>query len=453
MANAKQSTTWVRVAISIVLLAFLALFAINTFTHSQSSEVRASQYFSSEQIQQGLQFSYERKLLSWCGIGLQLALLTALVCSPWSRRLTDFFDRFTGRRWLLTLLLVGATYLALSELLYLPLGLARLEHSRTWSMTQRPVSAWFIDWGKGLVLAAVQGAVVVVGLYCLIRFFPRWWWLFAACLGAFLGMIYAFVMPEWIDPWFYKFTKLDDPYLLARVQSLTRQTGIDLGNVEVIDASSRGRHTNAYFTGFGSTRRVVLYDTLLQSHSGVNAESVTSMVGLIGAGGSAAPWEATSQVLAARTIGNDELETVLAHEIGHWRHDHIARGIALAAAGSLIGLFLLSRILNWAVGRGPFYLTSPFDPAGLPLILLLVMLASWLTMPIQNGISRYFERQADAASLELARKPGAFIEAEKRLARDNLSNVVPTPFNVWMFSTHPPTVERIEMAVEWSKGK
>jgi STE24 endopeptidase len=115
----------------------------------------------------------------------------------------------------------------------------------------------------------------------------------------------------------------------------------------------------------------------------------------------------------------------------------------------LVGFFLLSRILRWAVGRKPFLLASPTDPAGLPLILLLLTLATWLTLPIQNGISRYFERQADRASLELARKPDAFIAAEKRLARDNMSDVGPTPFNVWMFATHPPPVERIETARQW----
>ena len=121
----------------------------------------------------------------------------------------------------------------------------------------------------------------------------------------------------------------------------------------------------------------------------------------------------------------------------------------MGGIGALVGLFLLSRILRWAVGRKPFLLSSPTDPAGLPLVLLLMTLGNWLTLPVQNGISRHFERQADAASLELARKPDAFIGAEKRLAVDNVGNVAPTPFNTWMFATHPPAVERIQMAERW----
>jgi len=162
---------------------------------------------------------------------------------------------------------------------------------------------------------------------------------------------------------------------------------------------------------------------------------------------------AVSQILAARSEGVDELETILAHEMGHWRHHHIVKGIALASLAGFLGMFLLARVLQWAVDRKPFCLTGPTDPAGLPLILLMFMLANWLTMPVQTGISRYFERQADEASLELASKPAAFIEAEIRLARDNLSNVAPAPFNVWMFSTHPPPVERIKMAEEWQQGR
>jgi STE24 endopeptidase len=118
--------------------------------------------------------------------------------------------------------------------------------------------------------------------------------------------------------------------------------------------------------------------------------------------------------------------------------------------GGLIGLFLLARILRRVLGQPPCYLTSVADPAGLPLILLLAMIGNWCVMPVSNAISRHFERQADMASLELADHADVFIEAEKRLARDNLSNVAPNRLSVWLFATHPPPVERIQMAEKWS---
>jgi STE24 endopeptidase len=448
---ALRSTPGLRTAVVCLVLAFAALFVLNVLVSSSASVEQAEQYFQRAEIERGLQYSHERKLLTWCGVGLHLALLTSLVCTSWSRRLTDWFDRLTGRRWLLTLLLVGGTYFLLNELLSLPLGLAGLKIAQNWHMTEQSVGAWLIDHAKGLGVAAVQSAIVVLGLYGLMRVFPRYWWLLAQAVGTVLLIVYIWLMPIVILPLFNQFTPLDDPYLQQRVLVLADKAQVPVDEVLVMDASSRGRHTNAYFVGFGSTRRVVLYDTLLKSHSGVQPESVASTVGLLANGPGGGPWLAASQAVAARKEGTDEIESVLAHEMGHWRHHHIVKGIALVSVAGVLGWWLLSRILLWAVHRRPFCLNSPSDPAGLPLILLLMMLGNWLTMPVQNAISRAFERQADQTSLEVAGQPGAFIAAEERLARDNLSNVAPTPFNVWMFSTHPPPVERIRMAEEWQK--
>jgi STE24 endopeptidase len=197
----------------------------------------------------------------------------------------------------------------------------------------------------------------------------------------------------------------------------------------------------------------VIYDTLLKSHTGMHPQTAAGTVGLLANAPGGGALLAACQVTATRKQGNDEIESILAHELGHWRHHHIVKGLCLASAGGLLGFFVLSRIMHWAVRRRPFFLTGITDPAGLPLLLLLLLLGTWFAMPIQNAISRAFERQADMESLELARQPDAFIAAEERLARDNLTNVAPTPFNVWMFSSHPPAVERIEMAEKWKAKK
>jgi STE24 endopeptidase len=434
-------------AVLCIVFAFGTLFVLNTFVTSPASQAEAEQYFSQAVVERGLQYSREAKLLSWCGIGLQLALLTALVCTTWARRLTDWCDRRTGQRWPLTLLMVAGVYMVLSQFLSLPLGLARLELARVWNMSTSSTAQWLEDWSKGLALYVGQGAVTLLGLYGLMHLLPRWWWLVAALLGTALGVLYAFLLPEVILPLFNQFAPLNDPYLRERVRVLASKAEVPVSEVLVMDASTRGRHTNAFFIGFGSSRRIVLYDTLLRSHSGISPESTAGALGSLGLG--AGSLTASSGLAAARSEGYEEIETIIAHELGHWRYHHIVKGIALASAGGLMGLFLLSRVLCWAVGRKPFLLRSPADPAGLPLVLLLLMLALWVTMPLQNGISRYFENQADQTALELSQNPAAFIEAEKRLALDNLSNVAPTPFNVWMFATHPPTVDRIRMAEQW----
>ena len=200
------------------------------------------------------------------------------------------------------------------------------------------------------------------------------------------------------------------------VRNLVERAGVPVKDILVVDASRQGNHSNAYFTGFGATQRIVLYDNLFK-----------------------------------KDYSRAEVASIFAHELGHWRHQHIVKGIALGAVGALVGLFILAQILAMSVGRGRLALRYPADPAGLPLILLMLTIGSWLAMPVGNAISRAFERQADLDSLELARQPDAFIAAEKRLAIDNIDNVAPLPFSVWLFASHPPAVERIQMAEEWKR--
>src|SRR5262249_52005890 len=153
-----------------------------------------------------------------------------------------------------------------------------------------------------------QTAVILLGMYSLMYFFPRWWWLLATAGGVALGVLYAFLMPELILPLFNEFRPLEDPYLRERVRGLSAPAEVPVDDVLVMDASSQSRHTNAYFVGFGSTRRVVLYDNLLRSHSGVNATSSASAAGLLASPAAGGPWLATSELLAARMQGDDEME-------------------------------------------------------------------------------------------------------------------------------------------------
>jgi STE24 endopeptidase len=231
------------------------------------------------------------------------------------------------------------------------------------------------------------------------------------------------------------------------------RAGVPVNEILVMDASRQGKHTNAYFTGFGSTRRIVLYDTLLKPLYSVSPQSAAGVIGMAGSPLPNAPTSAAALVVDHHRRVADEIDTILAHEMGHWHHDHIVKGIALAALGAYVGLFAASWLLRRAVGRAPFGLRSPADPAGVPLLLLLSVLGAWLAAPIENKVSRRFESQADMAALQLTDQPEAFIEAEKRLARDNITNVAPTPFSVWLFATHPTAVERIRMAEEWGQQK
>ncbi len=300
----------------------------------------------------------------------------------------------------------------------MPFGIARLYHARYWGMS----NLGFLDWLRDRYLAVginlVGETVAVVGFYALLILLPRVWWLIAPVGLSGLAVGYAFLAPIWIDPLFNTFTPLEQTEWKdhqPRVRALIDKAKVPVQEILVMNASRQSNHSNAYFTGFGSTRRIVLYDTLLKNHT------------------------------------EAEIESILAHELGHWRQDHIVKGIVLGTLAALLGFFVLDRCLRAAMGRGPWNLQSIADPAGLPLVLLLMNLGGWVAMPIGNAVSRYFERQADHASLELAGQTEAFIAAELKLAKVNKSNVAPAPWNVWLFSSHPPTVERIRMAREWKQ--
>jgi STE24 endopeptidase len=459
-------------ALAAAALVYALLFVLTTFPQSPEAQARAARYFTSQEIDKGLHYAHTNRLLFWSSTAVQLLFICFVVFSGFARRLTDACARLLPRprppeagavrpgrwarflgllHWLGTVLLVGAFCFLVEELLVLPLRWGALENARAWGLTKRSVGSWLSDYAVSLGVAAGVGAVLLVGMYLLIRLLPRWWWAVAAGGSVLVAFCYAFLVPELINPLFNTFTPLRDPDLLRRVRALAERAGVPVQTVLVMDASRQGEHTNAYFTGFGSTRRIVLYDTLLRPLDRPPAGVVVGIVGSAAGPGGAGPLTAAAVAVAHRQAVADEIESVLAHEIGHWKHDHILKAILLAGVEGFAGMFLIAVLLRWAVGRAPFALRSPWDPAGLPLVLLVGVFGAWVTMPVHRLVSRHFERQADAVALELANRPEAFIAAEKRLARDNLSNVAPTPLSVWLFASHPPAVERIEMAEEWRR--
>jgi STE24 endopeptidase len=398
---------------AVIACVFVALAAL-TFVPSDAYLPDARRHFGEEDIARGRQRSFEGRLLFWASQAVTLAVLLTLVCGGWARPLADAADRLTGGRWLATAMLVAAAVFAAERLLHLPLDvLGGWWLPRRWGLSQRDLADWFTDYAKGLVLSAGIGLLLLAGFYGLMAWLPRWWWAAAAAGGTAFAVIGATLMPVLITPLFNTFTPLRETKWAAlqpRVEVLVAEAGIPVGEVLVMDASRQGSHTNAYFIGFGSTRRIVLWDTLLIEHP------------------------------------PDEVISILAHEIGHWRHDHIVKGLALGAVGGLAGMLGLWLALNSEAVQRAVGFAGPTDPAAFPLILLLGFLASWAVRPVENAVSRHFERQADAASLELARMPAVFIEAERRLTRVNIGNVTPSPWNVWLFASHPPAVERIAMA-------
>jgi STE24 endopeptidase len=407
-----------KILVGVCVVALTLLCAATFIPYSPALDEARAAGFSDETIQTGLNFAFERRILFWIWTALDLGLLYVLAISGLGRRWADRCLAWTHGYRIPAALCLGLGYLALHEIVTLPVSIARFYQSRAWGMgsADYDLANWLRDHCLNIGVNLIWEAVVVIGLYALLILLPRVWWLVAPLGAGLLGIAYAYLAPIWINPLFNEFKPLQETQwsnLQPRVRTLIDEAGIPVQEILVMDASRQSSHTNAYFTGFGATRRIVLYDTLLKKHT------------------------------------PDEIDSVLAHEIGHWHHDHIAKGILLGVIASVFGFWVLDRFLRGAVAKPPWNLHSTADPAGLWLILLLFNVGAWIAMPAENLVSRHFERQADEMSLELAKEPDAFIKCEWKMAVDNKSNVTPTPWNVWLFSSHPPTVERIRMAEDW----
>jgi STE24 endopeptidase len=311
----------------------------------------------------------------------------------------------------LTAALIGGAFIVLRA----PVAWAGgffIEHE--WGLSTQSAASFLWDWAKGLALSTVIYAIGLGSILTLRSVATTWWPLIAWGVVSVLVLFLVFIWPVVVDPLFHDFTAVGETDLRQRVESVADRAGLEVGEVMWMDASTKTKRLNAFFTGLGATKRIVLWDTL-------------------------------------KDAGLDEIETIVAHEAGHWKYGHMWKGtlIALVGIGAFMGLL-------WLVFRsGSSWIPDAALPRGgsaAVIVLLLVVVARTLTMPIENGISRSWERQADRASLELSDKPDAFIEAEVKLARGNLSNIEPGPFTVFWFYSHPPVMERITMGERYKSG-
>jgi STE24 endopeptidase len=347
---------------------------------------------------------------------LRLAILLVLVATPASATLRSLAVRLVPAYPSIAVAVYVALLVLLFELVMLPLGYyAGFLREHAYGLSTQTAAGWFLDRAKAALLTLALAVPMGVVLSLLWRRYPGRWVLPAWGLGGAAIIVLVALAPVVIDPLFNTIRPLQRPDLRERVLAMASRAGIPVDQVYETDASRRTRKGNAYFTGLGHTKRIVLYDTLIAGSS------------------------------------PEEVELVLAHEIGHWQHAHIWKGIGLSILGLGILLWCGALVLEWAARRGAFHLASPADIAGLPLFLLVLFVLNLAGLPIQNAISRHFERQADRASLELTRDPAAFIRAEVQLARSNLADLAPPAPIVWLLYTHPPVADRIRMAEEFTR--
>ncbi|HEY7421561.1 MAG TPA: M48 family metalloprotease [Gaiellaceae bacterium] len=308
--------------------------------------------------------------------------------------------------------LAAAAYAALvttfSSVVRAPLAFWRgWVRERRWGFSTQGAGGWLRDRAKGLAVSVVLGAGAWAAAVALARALPRWWAVPAAVALALAVLLLSFVAPVVLEPLFNRFRPLEDEALAASVRLLSQRAGVPVREVLVADASRRTTKVNAYVSGIGRTRRVVVFDTLLEA-----ADPAA-------------------------------VEVVVAHELGHRRDGHVAKLTLLAMAGAAVAVAALWAVLG----------TRMADPRTLPEALLLLFALELAALAPGAGLSRRFERAADRCSLELTEQPAAFARAHLELARRNLSDLEPPRLVYLLLFSHPTAPERLALGRAWAEAR
>ncbi len=351
---------------------------------------------------------------AYASLLIGLAVAVALGLSPAGAWVVEQVARPLGGGWVVRASLGGLAVSLVARLAALPLDAQVEVVLRRYGLSTQNWGGWLLDRLRDLGLSAALLAGGLLGFYALVRAFPHRWWLPVGLAGAGLVVAISFGYPLVVEPVFNKFTPLPAGPLRASLLELAAEDGTPVDRVLVADASRRTTALNAYVSGFGHTRRIVLYDTLVSSASPA------------------------------------EVRLVVAHELGHAKRQDVLHGtlegaLAGAAAGAL--LFLA---LTWAPLLRRAGVASAGDPGSVALVLAVIAVLGPLTAPVQVLVSRRIEARADVHSLDLTRDPATFVASERRLALRNLSDLDPAPLVYGMFATHPTAPERIALARSWA---
>ena len=266
---------------------------------------------------------------------------------------------------------------------------------------------WFADLVKSMLVMIVLGSFLLSALLLMVQYGGQNWWIWAWAIFLCFQLLMTILYPTIIAPLFNKFTPLEDSDLKAGIERVAEGEGLNIEGIYQMDATKRTRHTNAYFSGLGKAKRIVLFDSLIQSHS------------------------------------QDEILAILAHEIGHLKKNHIKKQLIAISIVSLLFFYLASKLLTWNVVYESFGFSNMPYYVGLFIVGILWEPTTFFLSPIGMAISRRFEREADFYSLGIIKSAKPLATALKKMARDNLSNLRPHPFYVYFNYSHPPLLERV----------
>jgi STE24 endopeptidase len=356
------------------------------------------------------------RIRRWLGIADFLAglvFLIVLLVTGWSDSLRDLAYRLGFQNYSFSLFVYVFLLLGISKVLGLGLEYYGFRLERRFKLSNQNLVGWAWDEAKGFLVGLVLGAIVVELVYLTIRQWPLHWWIVGWAFFMGLFVLLAQLAPVLLFPIFYKFEPLDNEDLRRRLVVLSERAGTRVRGVYRWKLSEKSKKANAALTGLGNTRRIILADTLLDNYSA------------------------------------EEIEAVLAHELGHHVHKHILKSILMQAGITLFGFWAANWTLHYAVDQRRFEELSDF--ANLPLLALVSVVLSFVLMPALNAYSRFNERQADRYAFESTASVEPFISSMNKLAEQNMAERTPSKWVERLFHSHPSISRRLAAAEEWGK--
>src|SRR6202451_3270365 len=354
----------------------------------------------------------------WLGLAdfvVGAAFLVVLLITGWTGWLRDLALRRAFQNYTLAVFLYLFFLLLISKALSFGLDYYGFRLERKFQLSTQKLRSWLWDEAKGFLLGLVMAGIVVELLYFMIRQSPQHWWIITWALFMGLFIVLAQLAPVVLFPIFYKFEPLDNEDLRRRLIQLSEHAGTRVRGVYRWKLSEKSKKANAALTGLGRTRRIILADTLLDNYQ------------------------------------PEEIEAVLAHELGHHVHRHILKSIFVQAAITFVGFWAANWTLHYAVDQHMFEELSDF--ANLPLLVLVSTVLSFLLMPALNAYSRFNERQADQYAFESIASVEPFISSMNKLAEQTLAERTLSKWIEWLFHSHPAISRRVAAAQTWSRDQ
>jgi STE24 endopeptidase len=346
---------------------------------------------------------------------ISFVLLFLFITTGYSVKFQNYVQTFTQDKYLVFLIFVFALGI-FSSILFMPINIYTgfyLEHK--YKLSNQTFLKYFIENLKAMMVGLLIGVPILILFFFVLNQFGDLWWLVFASAMFIISVVLSQIFPIIILPIFYRILPLDDEDLKTRISNLAKGARIKVENVFTFNMSKNTKNANAAFTGLGKTKRIILGDTLLNNYS------------------------------------KNEIETVIAHELGHYKHKHILKNILFGTVSSFLTFFVISILyknsLSW------FDFVSITQISALPLLGLWAMIIGLIQSPIGNILSRKYEYEADRYAIESTNKPESFISALKKLTDQNLGDKEPHPFVEWFFYSHPSIKNRINGIKDFVREK